>query len=472
MKPTLDLVAGARPNSIKLAPVARALEAQRRFEPRIVRTGQHYDASILGRDRPRLPNGRPHGNATAYLASQSLHGVKFGLETTRALCEVLGHPERAFRTLLVAGTNGKGSVVAYLDSILRASGFRVGRYTSPHLERVNERIAVNGREITSRQLEWSVSRVKHAAESLLEKGSIASHPTFFETLTVAAFEHFRALRVEVAVLEVGMGGRLDSTNVSEPVASAIVTIAKDHEVFLGTTLSRIAREKAGVLRKGRPTILGKLPPEALRRIRSEGRRKGARLVLAAEDASFQETSGGLALQTPKRHYTGLKPLPGAHQRDNLLVAVRLLEEAGFRSRVREGVARTHWPGRLQRIPPFLLDGAHNPAGAQALAAYLESERPFVLLFGVMKDKDITGIVRALFPLAEGLVLTQPKVRRAATPALIVSRAGSLAPGAVLEPNVRRAITRAKKMARGHEIVVAGSLYLVGEVLTILRRSGS
>jgi dihydrofolate synthase/folylpolyglutamate synthase len=417
--------------------------------------------------------------AAAYLASRTQFGVKFGLETTRALCEALGHPERGYPSLLVAGTNGKGSVVAYTDAVLRASGLRVGRYTSPHLLRVHERLVVGGREITERQLEGAVGRVRRAAEALLLEGRIPAHPTYFETLTVAAFEHFRSQRVDVAVLEVGMGGRLDATNVVEPLASAIVTLAKDHEAYLGTTLAAIAREKAGVLRRGRPTILGALPEPALRAIRAEASVQGARLVTAHGGSRFEEAGGALTLRTPGHVYEGLRPLPGAHQKDNLLVAIRLLElahEAGLKVKlgaVPEGVLKTRWRGRLEWIPgdpPLLLDGAHNPAAAEALAAHLGPLRPFVLVFGVMRDKDVPRLASSLFPLAEDLILTQPQVKRAASPREIVARVGALAKGAILEPQPRAALARARLISEGRLVVVAGSLYLVGAVLALLRRS--
>jgi dihydrofolate synthase/folylpolyglutamate synthase len=413
--------------------------------------------------------------AAAYLAARTQYGVKFGLETTRALCEGLNHPERSYPSLLVAGTNGKGSVVAYLSSVLQASGLKVGRYTSPHLLRVNERIAVEGREITDRDLSRAVAKVQRAAEKLHQAGVIPAHPTYFETLTVAAFEHFRLKKIDVAVLEVGMGGRLDATNVVEPVASAIVTIAKDHEAFLGRTLGKIAREKAGVLRSGRKTVLGDLPGEALRAIEAEARKRGAALVLSREGASWD----GERLKTPVRTYEGLRSLPGVHQRDNLLVAIRLLEIAAERGlgvrldAVSPGIQKTRWRGRLEWIPgrpPLLLDGAHNPAGAEALADHLRTLRPFVLVFGVMRDKDIPGLARRLFPLAESLVLTQPRVKRAATPREIASRAGRLAKGAFLEPSPRSALARARLLSRGRPVVIAGSLYLVGAVLALLRRS--
>src|SRR5574340_824760 len=230
---------------------ARSLNAisfSARAEGRALQSG----ARLAARMMPRLPDHRVAGS----LAQRTRFGIKFGLETMRALVEEMGHPERAFPSLLIAGTNGKGSVAAYCDSVLRASGLRAGRYTSPHLVRVNERIAVNGHDITDAAFARAVHAVRDAATHLIRQGRLAAHPTFFEVLTAAAFEHFRSARVDVAVLEVGLGGRLDATNVVEPVASAIVSIDFDHEVYLGHTLAAIAGEKAGVMRTNRATVLG------------------------------------------------------------------------------------------------------------------------------------------------------------------------------------------------------------------------
>ena len=312
-----------------------------------------------------------------------------------------------------------------------------------------------------------------------EPAESRQHPTFFEVLTAAAFEHFRRMAVDVAVLEVGMGGRLDATNVTEPLASAIVSIDFDHEAYLGTTLAAIAREKAGVLRRGRTTVVGPMPGEARRAIAARARAVGARLVDARRGVTIREGSGGLDLRTPGTRYRALRPLPGAHQRDNLLVAVRLLEEAKAAGlavdlrRAAEASRATRWPGRLQWIdgdPPLLLDGAHNPAGARALAAQLRTLPPFVLLFGVMADKDVEALAALLFPLAAAVVLTRPRVSRAASPAAIARRAGALGRGAEREADPRAALAlarrRAKALGPGTAVVVAGSLYLVGEVLAL------
>jgi dihydrofolate synthase/folylpolyglutamate synthase len=423
----------------------------------------------------RAPSRRIAG---IYLAQRTRFGVKFGLDTIGALVAELGRPERAFPSLLVAGTNGKGSVVAYADAILRASGLRTGRYTSPHLVRVNERLSVDGRDVTDHELEVAVSAVRDAASRLVRRGTISAHPTYFEALTAAAFVHFRRRRVDVAVLEVGLGGRLDATNVADPLASAIVSVAFDHEVYLGRTLGAIAREKAGVMRSGRPVVVGPLPAEARRAVAARARATGARLVEAERGTRVRvvDAEGALALRTPRRTYEGLRPLPGAHQRHNLIVAVRLLEEARREGlavdldRVADGVARTRWPGRLEWVegdPPLLLDGAHNPAGARALAAHLASRRPFVLLFGALDDKDVAGIARPLFPLAADVVLTRPHASRASDTATLARRVGRLAARAHRVDGISRALALARRLARargpGTPVVVAGSLFLVGDV---------
>jgi dihydrofolate synthase/folylpolyglutamate synthase len=426
---------------------------------------------------PRHAEAAP--SAAAYLEARTQFGIKFGLETIQALVAALDHPERAYATLLVAGTNGKGSVVAYADAALRASGLRVGRYTSPHLVRVNERIAVDGRDITETDLEQAVRKVRETAEELTQQGVIPDHPTYFEALTAAAFLHFQKARVQVAVLEVGMGGRLDATNVADPLASAIVSVDLDHQAFLGTTLAAIAREKAGVLRPGRTTVLGPLPTEARAAVEEQAGAIGARLLDAAAGVVRRPRREGLDLDTPGATYARLKPLPGAHQVDNLMVAVRLLEEARQAGlgvdlgRLGAGIARTRWPGRLEWVPgdpPLLLDGAHNPAGARALAEHLRTLGPFVLLFGVMADKDVAEVARILFPLAQDVVLTAPRVGRAASPDEIAQHAGALAAGAHRERDPVRALALARRLVpRGRPVVVAGSLYLVGEVVARLGR---
>ena len=418
--------------------------------------------------------------AAPYLRSRIRLGMKFGLDTMRALVAALGHPERTFTTVLVAGTNGKGSVVAYADSVLRASGLRVGRYTSPHLIRVNERIAVAGRPLTDRALDEAVERVRRAAETLEKAGALPASPTFFEVLTAAAFVHFAREGVEVAVLEIGMGARLDATNVTEPACSAIVTVERDHEAYLGRSLAAIAREKAGVLRRGRVTVLGPLDARARAAIDRSASRAGARLADAARDTAVHRRGDVVDVTTPSRTYRGLRPLPGLHQHANLAVALRLLEEsraAGIAvdlSVIPRAIARTRWPGRLQRLPgrpALIVDGAHNPAAAHALAAYLRTRGPFVLVFAAMADKDIGAMGRTLFPLAREIVVTKVAGARGASPAEIARRVGAPARRAHAAPTVTSALAEARRLAGpGGLVVAAGSLYLAGEVLGSVARS--
>lgn len=414
-------------------------------------------------------------NALEYLDQRARFGIKLGLRDVRRLLAALGHPERCCPVLLVGGTNGKGSVVAYADAALRAAGLRVGRYTSPHLVRVNERIAVGGRDISTRDLERAIDAVRRAAQALVDAAALPAHPTHFEVLTAAAFLHFRRARVQVAVLEVGLGGRLDATNVTHPAASAVVTVQRDHEQHLGRTLARIAAEKAGILRRGRATVVGPVPAAARRVLEKTAQLRGARLVPALAGVALGRRGDVLDVRTPDGDWSGLRPLPGAHQRANLVVAVRLLDEArraglSFdRAAAARGLAHARWPGRLQWVPgrpPLLLDGAHNPAAARALADHLRTlGRPLVLLFGAMRDKRIAEMARVLFPLADRVILTSVEVARAARPEEIARRAGRAARGALLEPDPARALRRARALTpKGGVLVVAGSLYLVGEAL--------
>jgi len=416
--------------------------------------------------------------AAAYLASRTRFGIKFGLETMQALLDALGRPQVAYPALLIAGTNGKGSVAAYADAALRAAGLRCGRYTSPHLVRVNERITVGGEEIAPDALETVVDQVRRAARRLVRAGTLSAHPTFFEVVTAAAFAHFRDQAVDVAVLEVGMGGRLDATNVCEPIASAIVTVDKDHEQYLGSTLGAIAAEKAGVLRPGRVTVLGPMAAEASIAILREADRIGAVCAFAFEGTTAEPSTGGLRVRTARGERV-VATLAGRHQRDNAVVALRLLEEAavaGLRfdlARAAHGFAGARWPGRLQRIagrPPLLLDGAHNVSGALALAEALRSEPPFVLVFGSMADKDVAAVGKQLFPLAQAVVVTQAPGERAATPVDIVARVGPVPPPVRREPGIGRALALAERLAGPDGlVVVAGSLYLVGDVLRRMER---
>lgn len=392
----------------------------------------------------------------------------------RALVRELVHPERAFKSILIAGTNGKGSVSAYLDEALRSAGLRVGRYTSPHLIDIRERMTVSGRNIGHAAFERLVLEVREAAERLVRKKVLAAHPNHFEILTAVAFLFFKERGIDVAVLEVGLGGRLDATNVSSPLVSTIVSIDFDHEEFLGRTLSSIAMEKAGVLRRSRPAVLGPMKKEASDTIVRIARERGSVVVHAEEGVTSKQNRGSLDIQTPDGRYEGVRALPGAHQRINLIVAIRSLEalaRAGLRLDLPRAVAamsRAQWPGRLERFEgrlPYLLDGAHNPAGAKALAAYLSEEKaPHVLVFGAMRDKHVDEMAGELFPFANRVIATRVRMKRAATTKHLAEIGASLGVSVVEEASISGALARAEGLARpGETIVVAGSLYLVGAV---------
>lgn len=418
--------------------------------------------------------------AREYLRSRSWLGKKFGLATMRALMRELGHPERAFKSVIVAGTNGKGSVSAYLDTALRGASLRVGRYTSPHLMDVRERITVSGRNISNGEFDRGILEVKAAADRLLRKRRIEAHPNHFEILTAVAFLYFRKKAIDIAVLEVGLGGRLDATNVSSPLVSAIVSIDFDHEEYLGSTLASIAAEKAGVVRANRAVVVGPMDARALGKITEISRKRRARVVPAFQGVGLRRSDGELRVRTPRGSYAHVHPLAGAHQRINLVVAIRTLEAldaAGLKvdlPRAVSAMSLAVWPGRLERLggrPPVLLDGAHNPAGAKALAAYLrETREPHLLVFGAMRDKHFKEMGETLFPLARRVVVTRVRMTRAATTKQLAEIGVTTGQDVIEEPSIRGALSRAASLARsGETVVVAGSLYLVGAVRKLLLR---
>lgn len=413
-----------------------------------------------------------------YLFGLEQFGIKFGLDNIRAICGRLGHPERAYRTVHVAGTNGKGSVTAIVDACLRAAGHRSARYTSPHLVDVCERFVVNGTPVSGPALAAVVAGIRDAVADLRASGALLAEPTFFEVTTAAAFELFRRADVEAAVVEVGLGGRLDATNVVHPLVTAITSIARDHERYLGSTLAGIAREKGGIIKPGVPVVVGALPAGAEAVLAAMAAERGAPFVRAHEGASAEGTGGGaVRLRTPDRDYGTVRfALEGAHQLRNALVAVRVLEladRAGLSApsaAIVAGLGAVVWPGRLdwRRLPDgraALLDAAHNAEGAAALAGYLAADglrRP--LVFAVMRDKDARAILAALAPHASALVLTKASTPRAADPAELARTARSVAPGVpvAVEPSPRDALRAAWRLAP--QIVVAGSIFLLGDVL--------
>jgi dihydrofolate synthase / folylpolyglutamate synthase len=402
-----------------------------------------------------------------YLFGLEQFGIKFGLDNISAIVATLGHPERTFRCVHVAGTNGKGSVTAMVDAALRAAGHRSARYTSPHLVDLAERFVIDGRPVADDTLVAAVADVRDAIDGLRADGGLEVQPTFFEVTTAVAFELFRRAQVEVAVLEVGLGGRLDATNVVSPMATAIVSIGFDHQAYLGRTLRAIAFEKAGIIKPGVPVVIGKLDAEALDAIAMVAHERNAELVETAA-TDVDNFAVGLA---------------GAHQRGNAAVALSLLtllDRLGVAVPARaiaDGLAHTDWPGRLdrRRLPDgreALLDAAHNPAGAAALASYLheQDEAPRPLLFAAMRDKDVDGMFAALLPSVSHLVITRASNTRSAEPAALAEVARAIAPelSITIEASLDEALAIAWRLSP--RIVVAGSIFLLGDVLKRLRAS--
>lgn len=417
---------------------------------------------------------------------------KFRLEEMRTLIAALGHPEQRFRSVLIAGTNGKGSTSATLSSILLAAGHRAGLYTSPHLDRVNERIRIAGSRISDEDFARYYFRVDDCAGQLVSEGALSGYPSFFETLTALAFCAFAEAEVDLAVLEVGMGGRLDATNVVEPLVSVITDISLDHMEWLGNTISEIAREKAGILRPNGTLVTLPQHPEANQAIGEVAVALNVRGISAAEYVPAFERE---ALSSTLRNRYALtvmgetieidSPLAGAHQRRNIALAiaaaVELAEHHGFAitpAQMETGIRQTRWPGRLERIvvpgkADVLLDVAHNPAGAWALRAALSaldetSTRGRVLVFGCMQDKAYEEMAQILFPLFDLVVATPVPSPRSASAEEIVAAAAKTGVRAVVARDGQDALEKAWAETPTKEpIVVAGSVYLVGEVRPLL-----
>lgn len=412
--------------------------------------------------------------------------MKFGLRNMRVLLQALGSPHRQFASIHVAGTNGKGSVCALLDSILRATGRRIGLFTSPHLVSIRERMKVNGKDISPVDFAKSYQRVYSAIRRLRRSRELPAHPTYFETITAIAFDYFARQKVDIVVLEVGMGGRLDSTNVVTPLVSVITNIDFDHERFLGNTIEEIAREKAGIIKTRVPVLTGARRPQALQVIRAVARRRKAPFFHAVAESRISQGSLTLAgsrftLQTPQHRYQNLEmSLAGRHQIDNAVLAVRALEECSRQmltlrpEEIVEGLRRAGWPGRFERVnskPDIFLDGAHNPAGAHALRRVSETllrDRKIILIYGAMRDKKIRRVFRELVPAAQQVIFTRPSAKRAATPEEIFSIVGEPGCPSYLAEDLPRALKLARRLAKqDFVILVTGSLYLVGEARKFL-----
>src|SRR5947207_13565853 len=422
---------------------------------------------------------------------------KFDLAHMRVLLAALENPERRSSCVLIAGTNGKGSTAATLASILQASGVRTGLYTSPHLIRINERIRINGAEISDDEFALLHDMVDRTAERLVGEGELPWHPSFFEMLTAIAFEYFSRKRVDIAVLEVGMGGRLDATNVIEPQISIITDISLDHQKFLGNTVTEIACEKEGIVRRGGVVVTLPQQPQANDVIGNTILELEARAVNAvpyvppvAPSTEYwvaNSASGHAVFRYPLevmgRRILVETPLVGRHQLRNVALAIAAAEELSMRGfaitaeSIERGIRETHWPGRFQVIPPangapkYVLDVAHNPAGAWALRSTLSGayeDRPLTFVFGAMRDKAIGEIAEILFPLAERVIATRADNPRSATSEEIREAATHTSVAIEEAPNVTAALERTQILAKPNGVVVVtGSIYIVGEAMQAL-----
>jgi dihydrofolate synthase/folylpolyglutamate synthase len=409
--------------------------------------------------------------------------TKFDLENITVLAERLGRPERTYPSAHIAGTNGKGSSAAFLESILRHSGFRTGLNTSPHLEKINERIRVNGAEISDEAFAETLTHIHALIEELLAAGKLRSHPTYFECVTAMAFEYFARERVDFAVFEVGLGGRLDATNVLTPLVTIITRIDFDHENFLGHSLREIAAEKAGILKPGVPLVLAEQRPEAREVILARAKSLACPVIEPANNfrvdrASMQDGSvRARVIEGGSGTVFEIAPnLPGRFQLQNALNALsaaRLLSERGFRisnDTITQGIASTVWPGRLEKLqsaPDVYLDGAHNPGAARELAHFLEQNfygRKVWLIYAALRDKAVDEVAGLLFPHAAEVIFTAPLISRAVSATQLAEIAGHHAARFSVIPDAERAFEHALAEAAPEDaIFITGSLYLVGQL---------
>jgi dihydrofolate synthase/folylpolyglutamate synthase len=402
-------------------------------------------------------------------------GIKLGLDNIRTILAALGNPERTYRSIHIGGTNGKGSVAAMVERGLRAAGLKTGRYTSPHLDRIEERVAISGQTVDRQTFEAVTSEVLAVVDSLSRpgEGGLSVPPTFFEVSTAVAFEIFKRATIDVAVVEVGLGGRFDATNVLTPTITAITTIAFDHERHLGNTLADIAFEKAGIAKPGVPLVTGRLPREAATRI--------AQVAKAVEAPIFDAHA-----TTTDRRYPPLQlALAGRHQLENAAVAVSILERWSTlvshvsTDAIVTGLTQCEWPARLEwlHVPPngeLLIDAAHNPAGAAALASYLQDTgaKKMPIVLAAMADKDAKGMITALAPVASAFVATTVPHGRARSAdqlaAEIREHAPSIPVDSIAWPDdaVERALEQSRRAA------ACGSIYMIGPLRSRLLAAGA
>jgi dihydrofolate synthase / folylpolyglutamate synthase len=409
--------------------------------------------------------------------------AKFDLENITVLAERLGRPDRTYPSAHIAGTNGKGSTAAFLESILRHAGFRTGLNTSPHLEKINERIRINGQEISDEAFAETFTRLQVLIEELLAAGKLRAHPTYFECVTAMAFESFARACVEFAVFEVGLGGRLDATNIISPAVTIITRIDFDHENFLGHSLKEIAGEKAGILKPGIPVVLAEQRPEAREVILARAKELGSPVIEPANAFRMDRETmpngsvRGRVIEAASGTVLEIAPsLLGRFQFQNALnalAAARVLRDRGFQTSddaITEGIADAVWPGRLEKLqsnPDVYLDGAHNPGAARELGNFLEQNfagRKIWLVYGALRDKAVDEFAGQLFPQAAEVIFTEPRTSRAISATRLAEIAAHHAANFTVVSSAEQAFDRAlSEAAPDDAIFITGSLYLVGQL---------
>ena len=408
------------------------------------------------------------------LAARRRFGMRPSLDAIRGICAALGDPQLKFRAIHVAGTNGKGAVCAILDAALRAGGLRIGRYTSPHLVRINERFFLDGAPISDVVLERAADKVFHADSSSNSSSNSSSSSnsnyglTFFEALTAVAFLVYAEAKVDYAILETGLGGRLDATNVCRPELCVITKIGLDHCDWLGDTVEKIAAEKAGIIKKGVSIVLGKNDPAVVAVVKAHASEVGAPFVYAPDVADESEIPGGFSLV-------------GSFNRENAVTAIAALKTLGLTKGMAEGLGNVVWPGRFQRVGRFIIDGAHNPPAARALAAALRKYAPFagsvpMLVAGFCGDKDVDETLRILAPLVKKGIAVRTNNPRSLDPAELARKMESAGISAISCDSVQLALEKLGSVPKktgsvpkceAVDVLICGSLFLAGEALAAL-----
>lgn len=420
-----------------------------------------------------------------YSLGNEVLAMKLGLETVRVLADALGNPQKIFPAIHIAGTNGKGSTATMVEAILRAAGYRTALYTSPNLVSITERYQVCGNEISEDDFARLATKVRQASEQLVKGGLLEAPPTFFEQATMIAYLYFDEHQVDVAVLEVGMGGRLDATNICRPIVTAITPIGFDHQKYLGDSLSAIAGEKAGIIKANVPVVVSIQPDDARRMISSKAEELNAPLISVADESFVAELDGNFGqYRLHYRDYDALLSLRGRHQAVNAMTAILIAEQLkaiGWKidkTAVEEGLSKTVWPGRLQLIElpgmsaKLLADGAHNVDGVRALKSFIAEHCPGVpitLIFGSLNDKAVADMAEVIFPTAEKVILTKADNARATEPAEIVEQTKQIRQDAVCTDSLAEALSLAVRLTPANGLIlVCGSLYLAGELLKLVK----